>query len=134
MRKDVFWGSPDDSVQQALTKMRQYRIGYMMIGRDNVPSGIVSKSDLTGLISPYLRPAFAKWCRPLDEATLNIRIKWTMSSPVHTIAPEASLMAVMDSMRRFDTRCLPVMDQQGKVHGLVTVYDVFKTLLTCEAS
>jgi len=134
MRKDILWGNPDESVQQALTKMRQCGVGYMMIGRDKVPSGIVSKSDLTGAISPYLRPMFAKWRRPLDNATLKIKIKWTMNSPIHTVLPGASLMTVMDNMRRFGTRCLPVMDRQGKVQGLVTVYDVFKALITCECS
>jgi len=126
MQKDIVWGSSDDSVQQALAKMQQHEADYMMIGQDGVPEGIVSKSDLTGAISPYLRPIFAKWRRPLDDATLQIKIKWIMNRPVRTIRPETSLEAVMKDMCQFGGRCLPVVDQQGKVQGLVTVSNILE--------
>lgn len=129
MQEEVVWGDPDDSVHQALTKMQQYDAGYMMVGRDGVLEGIVSKSDIAGAISPYLRPVFAKWRRPADDATLQIKVKWIMIRPVHTIRPETSLAAIMENMCQSGRRVLPVMDQQGKIRGLVTVFDVFKALL-----
>ncbi len=128
MDKDVVWGSPDDSVQQALMEMQEHNTGYMMIGRDGVLEGILSNSNITGAISPYLRPAFAKWRRPLDDATLNIRVKWIMSRPVRTVKPETSLVTIMGNMCRFGQRAFPVVDEQGKVRGLVTVFDIFKLL------
>jgi len=134
MQKEVVWGSPDDSVQQAFTKMQHHNVGYMMIGQYGVPEGIVSNSDLTGAISPYLRPIFTKWRRPSDDATLQIKIKWIMSRPVRTIKPQASLAAVIENMRKFGGRCLPVVDQQGKVQGLVTAFDIFKVLSTLDIS
>jgi CBS domain-containing protein len=130
MQKEVLWGSADDSVQQALTKMQQADSGYMMIGEDGAPEGIVSKSDITGAISPYLRPIFAKWHRPLDDATLQIKVKWIMSRPVHTVKPETSLVNIMRTMRQSGLRALPVMDQQGKIQGMVTVFDIFKALIS----
>jgi len=129
MQKDILWFRPDDSVQHTFTKMQQHNTGYMMIGHDGVLEGIVSKSDLAGAISPYLRPEFAKWRRPLDNATLQIKIKWIMSKTVHTIAPETSLAAIIENMHRLGVRCLPVVDTQGKTLGLVTVFDIFKALL-----
>jgi len=134
MQKEVVWGSPDDSVQQALAKMQRHDAGYMMIGRDGALEGIVSKSDLTGALSPYLRPIFAKWRRPSDEATLQIKLRWIMSRPVRTIKPQTSLAAVIENMRQFGGRCLPVVDRQGSVQGLVTVFDTLKVLSTPEIS
>jgi len=134
MQKNVVWGSSDDSVQQALTKMQQHDVGYMMVGRNGVSEGIVSRYDLTGAISPYLRPVFARWRRPSDDATLQIKIKWVMTRPVLTIKPEAPLPAIMQNMRRFSVRCLPVMDQRGKVQGLVTTFDIFKALLKLKSN
>jgi len=128
MEKDIVWGSPDDSVQHALAEMQQADVGYMMIGTDSVPEGIVSKSDIAGAMSPYLRPVFAKWRRPLDDASLNIKLKWIMSRPVHTIKPDTSVTAIIENMRQSGNRCLPVTDEQGKVQGLVTVFDIFKVL------
>jgi len=128
MQKEVVWGTPDDSVQQALTKI------YIMIGQGGVLEGIVSKSDLTGAISPYLRPIFAKWRRPSDDATLQIKIKWIMSKLVRTIKPQASVAAVIENMVKSGGGCLPVVDQQGQVQGLVTAFDIFKVLSTAEVS
>ena len=129
MQNKVTWASPDDSLQQALAKMQQTDAGYIIIGRNGVLEGIVSKSDITRAMSPYLQPIFAKWRRPLDDATLKIRIKWIMSRPVRTIKPETSLAAIMEHMSQFRGRCLPVTDEAGKVHGLVTAFDIFQALL-----
>lgn len=129
MQEEVIWASPDETVQQALTKMQQHNAGYIMIGADNVLRGIVSKSDIAGAISPYLKPALEKWRRPLDDATLQIKLKWIMSKPVHTTTPETSLIAVIEDMYRIGWRALPVANRQGKIQGIITVFDIFKALL-----
>jgi CBS domain-containing protein len=128
MLKELVWGSPEDSVQQAITKMQQYDSGYLMVGIDGVLEGIVSNSNITGALSPYLRPVFAKWRRPLDDATLQIRIKWIMSRPVRTVKPETSLVTIIGNMCQFSQHVFPVVDEQGKVQGLVTVFGIFKVL------
>ena len=134
MLKKIVWGSPEDSVQQAITKMQQYDSGYLMVGIDGVLVGIVSNSNVTGALSPYLRPVFAKWRRPLDDATLQIRIKWIMNRPVHIVKPQTPLANIMGNMCRFGVLCLPVVDQQGKVQGLVTEAGILKVLLGLKRS
>jgi len=134
MLKELVWGSPEDSVQQAIRKMQQSDSGYLMVGIDGVLVGIVSNSNITGALSPYLRPVFAKWRRPLDDATLQIRIKWIMSRPVHIVKPKTPLANIMENMCRYGVLCLPVVDQQGKVQGLVTETDIFKVLLELKSS
>jgi len=129
MQKDVAWAGPEESVQQALTKMQQHDSSYIIVGQDGALEGIVSKSDITGATSIYLRPIFAKWHGPGDDATLQIKLKWIMSRPVRTIRPEAPLATIIENMYRFGGRGLPVADEQGKVQGLVTVFDIFRTLL-----
>jgi len=130
MQKEVGWITLEDSVQNALTKAQQVYNGYLLVGTNGVLEGILSKSDIVGAVSIYLRPIFAKWRRPIDDATLNIRVKWIMTRPVHTIKPDTSLAAIIENMSRFGGKCMPVIDQQNKVAGLVTVFDIFKALLT----
>lgn len=133
MKNGVIWATPEETVQQALAKMQQHDTGYLMIGQDGMLEGIVSRSDIAGALSPYLRSIFAKWRRPLDDATLKIKIKWIMSRPVRTVRPETPLATIMENVCRFGGRAVPVVDEQGKVQGLVTVFDVFQKLLkTCE--
>ncbi len=129
MQKDIIWTNPEDSVQHALAKIQKNDAGYLMIGRGQVLEGIVSKSNLTAALSPYLRSIFAKWRRPLDDATLQIRIKWIMSKTFNSIKPDTPLSEIMERMCLTDLRCLPVVDEQGKVQGLITVFDVLKVFL-----
>ena len=129
MLTEIAWGSPEESVQQAITKMQQYNGSYLMVGINGMLEGIVSNSNITGALSPYLRSVFEKWRGPLDDATLRIRIKWIMNRPVHVVQPQTPLTNIMEYMCRYDVMCLPVVDKQGKVQGIVTEADIFKVLL-----
>lgn len=129
MRKEVIWCESDESVEQVRIKMDRNDINYVLVGTAGLMEGIVSRSDLTAATSPYLRPVFAQWRRPLDEASLQIKVKWVMTRPVHIVKPEKPLTVVMETMCHFGVRALPVMDQQGKVEGLITVFDIFRALL-----
>jgi CBS domain-containing protein len=126
MQKELAWATSEERVHQALTKMQQQDSGYIMIGRDGALEGIVSKSDISGATSIYLRPIFEKWHGPGDDATLQIKLKWIMSKPVRTVSPDTPLATIMDNMTRFGGRGLPVVDEHGKVLGLVTVFDIFQ--------
>ncbi len=130
MQTNVAWCSPDESVQQAIEKMRQFDTGYLLIGKEGVLEGIVSRSDITGAVSPYLRSIFSKWRRPLDDATLNIKMMWIMSRPVHTIKTDTNITKIMENMMHFGIRCFPVIDTENKIRGIVTVFDIFKALNT----
>ena len=129
MDKDIVWGNGDDSVQETLTKLQQADAGYMVVGTEGKLEGIVSKTDILGAISPYLRPLFAKWHRPQDDASLQIKIKWIMSSPVHTVKPETPLISIVEKMCKTGNRCMPVVGTDDKVQGIVTVFDIFRAML-----
>lgn len=129
MHQGVLWLAPDDTVEEAMRQMQQQNVGYALVGQEGRIEGILSRSDIAAAVSPYLRSAFAQWRRPLDEATLQIRVKWVMSRPVHTVRPEATLLTVMETMARHGVRGLPVVDEKGVTAGLVTVYEMFGTIL-----
>jgi CBS domain-containing protein len=129
MRKNVVWCQSDESVEQVRTKMDQNDVGYVIAGSEGMIEGIISRSDLKAAVSPYLRPMFAQWRRPLDEASLQIKVKWVMSKQVHITRPDKPIAMIMETMCRYNIRALPVVDQHGKVEGLITVFEVFKTLL-----
>jgi predicted transcriptional regulator len=132
MQRKLVWGNSEDSVQQTLNAMKQYDVDYVMIGSDGVLEGIVSKSDLNGAVSPFLRPKFAKWRRPLDDASLQIKVKWIMSSPVRTIRSQTPLVDIIKVMTQHKKLALTVMSKQGKTLGLVTQYDIYKAILKQE--
>lgn len=124
MEKEVVWAGPEETVQDVIAKMQQHNVGYVLIGVNGVLEGLVSSSNVLGAVSLYLRPMFAKWHRPQDDATLGVKVKWVMSRPVRTIRPDATLAAMIETMRRCGGRCLPVVDAKGAVQGIVTVFDI----------
>jgi len=134
MQKDISWAGPEDSVQDALAMLQQNDAGYLLVGTDGKLEGLVSRSDVNGALSPYLQPMFAKWRRPLDDATLQIKIKWIMTRTIRTVNPDTPLAVTMEIMCQFGWRALPVIDQQGTVQGLVTVFDIFRALLRADSN
>jgi predicted transcriptional regulator len=129
MNRCMVWSSPEDSVGTVQTMMQQHNTGYVLVGVGGVCQGIISRSNITGAVSPFLRPIFAKWRRPLDDASLQIKVKWIMSTPVHTVSLFASFDVIISTMCGFGGRCLPVLNADGKVVGIITVFDVFKILM-----
>jgi predicted transcriptional regulator len=134
MNRCMIWASPEDSVDAVQALMQQHNTGYVLVGAGGVCQGIISRSNITGAVSPFLKPIFAKWRRPLDDASLQIKVKWIMSAPVHTVSLFASLDAVASKMCSFGGRCLPVVNVDGKVVGIITVFDVFKVLMNKSAN
>ena len=129
MNRCMIWASPEDSVGVVQALMQQHNTGYVLVGADGVCQGIISRSNITGAVSPFLRPIFAKWRRPLDDASLQIKVKWIMSTPVHTVTFYTTLDVIVSKMCSFGGRCLPVVNADGKVAGIITVFDVFKVLM-----
>jgi len=66
---------------------------------------------------------------PPSLVTLSVKVKWIMSRPVRTIRPDTSLEAMIECMRRYGGRCLPVADEKGIVKGMVTVFDILMCIL-----
>jgi acetoin utilization protein AcuB len=114
--------------------MQQAETSYMIIGNNNLAEGIISTYDLASAVSVYLKPVFAKWRRPEDDATLQIKVKWIMTKPVKTVKGDTSVAAVMDVMCQTGLRCMPVVSASGKVEGLITVYDILRALLQNDIS
>lgn len=130
MNTRLLWLAPGDSVETALQRMQQKHIRYGLVKEDDRLEAVFSQSDLNAALSPYLKPAFEQYRRPLDDASLQIRIKWFMSRPVHTVGPETPLWKVMEMMCRHDIRALPVQDTEGVVLGLVTPFEIFQAFVT----
>lgn len=129
MEKEVVWVGPEETVQDVIAKMQQHNAGYVLVGANGVIEGLVSGSNILGAVSLYLRPMFAKWRRPQDDATLGVKVKWIMSRPVRTVRPDATVAAMIEGMRRGGGRCLPVVDAKGAVQGMVTVFDILLRIL-----
>ncbi len=129
MRSQVVWATEEETVEEIINKMQRQDSGYILVGKNGKLDGIISRSDVRGALSPYLQTIFSKWRTPMDIATLQIKARWIMNRPVRTVRPDASVGAVMHIMMEHGGRCMPVVDEGGRVLGIVTVFDIFQALL-----
>jgi acetoin utilization protein AcuB len=132
MQTQVYWATADDTVREAQGMMQQKGVSHLLIGDGTKLEGIVTQSDLASAASIYLRPIFAKWRRPEDDATLQIRLKWIMSRQIYSVKPETPFFNIVHLICKYNISCLPVVDVQGQVLGLVTAEDMFKAMLNNE--
>ncbi len=123
------WVGAEDSIETAMQLMQRDHTGYLLVGKQGNLEGILSRTDAASAISPYLKPAFANWRRPQDDASLQIRVKWFMTRIVRTITPQTPIAAAIDTMCRFSIRALVVVDQQ-QVRGVLTDWDILRNLIT----
>ena len=126
MNTNTVWASCEESVELIQKKMLQHDVGFILVGIDGKLEGMISQLEIASALSPYLRPMFSKWCRALDRATLYIKAQWVMTRPVITVRPTTSAVKVIEMFRRNVQSALPVVGADGKVEGLITIFDVLK--------
>ena len=64
-----------------------------------------------------------------DVSLDNIPVGELMSSPLITINPNNSIKDAIEIMQQKDIRRLPVVDNKGKMGGIITDKDVFRAML-----
>ena len=109
MTRRVETVSAVESVEAALSRMRQKRIRHLVVTRGKEVVGVVSTRDLKSLGSPRRAQA----------------VEDIMVSPAITAAPEMTLRKAANLLRGRTIGCLPVM-QDHELVGIVTTTDLLE--------
>jgi CBS domain-containing protein len=129
MCSDIVWVDAESTVGSVFEKMESNGASYALAGTDGHAAGVISRCDLAGAISPYLKPTFSRWRRPQDDATLDIKVKWVMGKPVRMVKMSTPVNVAAAQMLQWRIGCLPVADDTGKIHGILTRNEILKMLL-----
>jgi acetoin utilization protein AcuB len=110
---------PDDDLAEASARMLGAHIGCLpVVSNDNLV-GMLTSTDLVGhLAARKLRPA----------ADLTLLAADLMTSRVFTVAPDDLISEAANVMASNRVRQLPVVDDGGRLVGIVTEHDVRNTL------
>lgn len=117
----------DQSIRTVCKTMHENKIGSIVIldninnkDDDKMPIGIITERDIVRLIGLSDKSSSSLFAdRPVSEA---------MSTPITTINPNSSLRDAIQTMQQKDIRRLPVVDNRGKMLGIVTDKDIFRTI------
>ncbi len=88
--------------------------------------GVISDRDLLSAISPYIHTA-AETRR--DQETLKKRAHQIMSRQVDTVTPATDCNSAVQKMLNADISCMPVVDDNNVILGIVTWKDFLTSYL-----
>lgn len=113
---DVITIARDASVAEAVKLLTERNIGALVVSdNDETINGIVSERDIVA----HLARAGA--------ATLDATVEQVMTADVTTCPQDATADDVMQTMTTGRMRHLPVVDDDGRLAGIVSIGDVVKS-------
>ena len=115
---DVITVRPSTPVSEAISLLKEYNLGAVVVSNDGMQiSGILTERDVV---------------RRLVDGTdfLDSPVSAVMTREVLTCRPAESVQSLMNTMTEQRIRHLPVVDDSGKLAGLVSIGDVVKSHIT----
>jgi CBS domain-containing protein len=106
---------PDDSLADATAALRDHGVGALVVSRDGrTIDGIVSERDVVRALAAH------------GGSTLGRDVASAMSTTVTTCHGHDTVDHMMGMMTERRIRHLPVVDDDGKLAGIISIGDVVK--------
>ena len=112
---DVISVQPHRTLAEAIRTLSEKRIGAVVVmGADGALVGILSERDIIRALGE------------LGASALESAVSRSMTSKVVTCRPQTSVDELMEIMTTGRFRHVPVLDDDGKLCGLISIGDVVK--------
>lgn len=122
MTSSVVTLSPHQTFREAVNLIANRRFRhFVVVEADSKLAGVISDRDLLRV--------FARWS-DLDKETVNE----VMTKEPVTVRPETPLSAAVEEILGHRINCLPVVDEKGRVCGIVTSTDLLEAFRKIQAS
>lgn len=126
MTNDVVVVDPDTSLLEAQRLMGIKRIRSLPVIEEGKLVGLVTRTDMVKVepsrFASHLnqKQSFAILLQPIEKI---------MSRELITTTPKATLVTVAKSMLENKIHCLPVLDDEGQLCGVITDSDLFRMVV-----
>lgn len=99
----------DQTICQCAQRMRLDHVGSLVVVDDNqTPLGMITDRDIAiEVVAKNLNPTA-------------LTVKDVMTAPVVTASPDESMVVALARMREFGVRRLPIVDEAGKLAGVIS--------------
>jgi len=114
---EVWSISPDRSVYDALTLMAEKNVGALVVMERDRVIGMISERD-------YARNVILK-----GKSSKELAVQEIMTSRVVCVRPEQTMEECMELMTDKHIRHLPVLDDEKRLVGLISIGDVVKAII-----
>lgn len=126
MSRDLYWAKPQSDIREAWQTLREHRLRSLPVldGESRKLVGIVTQADLLRHAPPLptrLRFGTLKFQRGMQLASI-------MSSPVLSVRESTHMTDLIFLLSDQGMHCLPVVDEQERLLGMVTQTDLIAGL------
>jgi acetoin utilization protein AcuB len=115
----------DVTLKEVREIFEHVRFHHILVLENERLAGIISDRDLLKAVSPY---ASTQSERPRDAATLRKRVHQIMTRKPISVNVDSSVLEAIRSFIDHKVSCLPVLNQDGSVAGILTWRDVLKAI------
>lgn len=144
MSKNVITISPEESISNAIDKMAKNNISGLIVVEDEKVVGVISESDVLKIFKsefPELKlssnislsifsliKSGIKIIREIKKIG-KLKVKDLMSKKVFFVKPEDTILEAARIMSKKDVRRLTVIDESGKLVGIISRTDILRALI-----
>jgi acetoin utilization protein AcuB len=128
MTKNLKTLEPEATLDDANQIMKDAKVRHIPIVEKatNKLLGIISDRDVKKFLSPFIGSPREQ---PQDKATLNIQVGKIMVKTVQTVTAEDDVKTVAEKMLQKRVASIPVVDDAGKLVGIVSTTDLIRLLV-----
>ncbi len=126
MTKNVIVQTEDQTIQAISRTMYENNIGNVLIIRNYVAEDSIKQDKIVGIITER---DIVRIVGSFDQTLYHIPVREIMSKPIISITPTCSLKDAIDTMQLKNIRRLPIIEQEGKLVGIITSRDIFKIII-----
>jgi len=131
MRTEVLTINPELRVERAWELMTRQRIRHLPVVKNGLLAGIITERDLKRtMLSPLPTPPARQEGKPQPRDTPgDLPVEAIMTKAVYTVKPTDPLLMAVLRMVDEKIGALPVVDEAGKLLGILTETDLLKVLV-----
>ncbi len=126
MTRDVVTITPDTSLHEAHRLMTEKHVRRLPVVDRGKLVGIVTLGDVRGA-EPSAASTLSVW--EMNKLLANLKVSEIMTREPVTISQEATISTVAEIMLEKKFSGLPVVDDQGKLVGIITESDIFRLVV-----
>jgi CBS domain-containing protein len=120
--REIFSVRPDTCVDDAVKMMDEKNVGALLVMKGDKLVGMLSERD-------YARKVMLRGKKSSDTKVADI-----MSSNLTVTNPSEGVEECLRAMTEKRFRHLPVLDEKGKVIGVVSIGDLVKYVISCQSA
>ncbi len=112
MKRNVVTASPDETVLEAVKRMKEKDVGSVVVVENSKPVGIMTREDVTIKVAAE------------NKLASDVLVKEIMNQPLVTCSEEDDIMRVAAVMNKYGYERLPVVDENNDLKGIISVREI----------